>query len=147
MQPVLPTNLDRASAQVLGFDAAAYITDTRSTLHERLNIPQTFNSYDYLAGNLAKPQEKKKNNFAALISGVLAAGGLTVLTYAGLKGKVKLPEKIQTLLKKIPTERISKAFSDVGEFISGKVKSIKSVLNIDFSKMKGGFLNLFKKVK
>ena len=47
MQPVLPSSLDMTSAKVLGFDAQAYIDDTPSTLHRRLNIPGSFNAGDY----------------------------------------------------------------------------------------------------
>ena len=147
MQPVLPTNLDRASAQVLGFDAAAYITDTKSTLNQRLGIPATFNSGDYLAGSLAKPQSNKKSDVPAFISGVLAAGGLGLLTFLGIKGKIKLPKKIASRLPKISGTKVKNALSSAKDFFGNIFKGIKSKFNIDFSQIPKKIKGIFKKVK
>lgn len=126
MPTVLPSALDRVSAQVLGFDATAYITDTKSTLHERLGFPATFNSGDYLAGNLAKPSKaKKKNNIPELLAFVGSVAGLGLLAFFGLKKKVKLPKGLMAKLPKF-----------------NKIKNIKSKVAKTFT---DGFKKLFKK--
>ncbi len=147
MQPVLPTNLDRASAQVLGFDASAYITDTKSTLNQRLGIPATFNSGDYLAGSLAKPQSNKKSDVPAFLSGILAAGGVGLLTFLGLKGKIKLPKKIASKLPKMSDTKVKNVLNTTRKFFGNLYKSVKSKVNIDFSQIPKKMKGLFKKVK
>lgn len=162
MQPVLPTNLDRTSTQVLGFDAAAYINDTKSTLHQRLNIPGSFNSADYLAGSLAKPQQRKKSNAAAVAAGIIGTFGLGMLAFFGIKkGKIKLPEKLASKLpdtKKL-TPSIRKTFENVknsaGEFFkkvfkkSSKTKPVTEGAKksgFDFKGIKDSVFKFFKKV-
>lgn len=147
MQPVLPTNLDRASAQVLGFDASAYITDTKSTLNQRLGIPATFNSGDYLAGSLAKPKSNKKSDIPAFLSGILAAGGVGLLAFLGLKGKIKLPKKIASKLPKMSGTKVKNALNTTRKFFGNLYKSVKSKVNIDFSQIPKKIKELFKKVK
>lgn len=133
MPTVLPSALDRASAQVLGFDATAYITDTKSTLHERLGIPATFNSGDYLAGNLAKPSKpKKKNNIPELLATVTTAAGLGLLAFLGIKRKIKLPKGLTDKLPKFDkakdvktkiTETISNGFKKIFKKTSKEEKT------------------------
>lgn len=122
MQQVLPTNLDRTSAQVLGFDADAYVNSVPSTLHQRLNIPQNFNSGDYLAGNLAKPQEKKKNKIPSAIAAIAVTVGGAVLGYLGLKKKMP---KLETIKKSIKPffENICISAANFAEKIKGKFKN------------------------
>lgn len=97
MQPTLPTSLDMASARVLGFDATAYIYDQPSTLHQRLNIPN-YVTNDYFTSDRATPGKKSYKDFAAAIAGVLTIAGGTILSFIALKGKIKIPKKLNNIL-------------------------------------------------
>lgn len=90
MQPVLPTSLDMASARVLGFDATAYINDTNSTLHQRLNIPSNFTYVDTFATPATKSKKNNKGKIAAIVAGIATAGAGVVFGIARAKGKLKL---------------------------------------------------------
>ncbi len=150
MQPinqptVLPTVLDRASAEVLGFDATAYLNNTQSTMHQRLGIPQNFNSSDYLAGNLAKANEERKNNVSTFIKlghGALVATALTVVGIKAGKG--------ENIITKA-TSKISEFFGSGSAGMKEKVaKGASSLLEKARelpSKATELFGKIFKKVK
>lgn len=93
MQPVLPTSLDMASARVLGFDATAYINDTKSTLNQRLNIPGAFALGDCYAFT-SKSNKKKNKNIGTILAGVTTFAAATLLCVGKLKGKIKGKLKI-----------------------------------------------------
>lgn len=90
MQPVLPTSLDMASARVLGFDATAYINDTSSTLHQRLNIPSNFAYVDNFATTARSSKKNNKGKIATIAAGLATTGAVAILGLAKVKGKLKL---------------------------------------------------------
>lgn len=90
MQPVLPTSLDMASARVLGFDATAYINDTNSTLHQRLNIPSNFAYVDTFATPATKSKKNNKGKIAAIVAGIAIITAGATLGISRVKGKFKL---------------------------------------------------------
>lgn len=90
MQPVLPTSLDMASARVLGFDATAYINDTNSTLHQRLNIPSNFAYVDNFASTTKTNKKNNKNKVASILAGIAIIAAGTTLGISRVKGKFKL---------------------------------------------------------
>ena len=129
MQPVvLPTALDRTSAQVLGFDATAYITDTPSTLHQRLNIPNTLPQGDFFGNNLASVP-KKKDHTNTILGSLTIIGGALTLGILAKKGKLK-NFKLQNLKNiKMPTKAgIAQTFGNLKDVCINKFKDIKKVI-------------------
>ena len=144
MQPVLPSSLDMTSAKVLGFDAQAYIDDTPSTLHRRLNIPGSFNAGDYYVSNIAAaPKKKTASKFCALAAVLTSATGIGALIFAAIKGKIKPGKILNNTKKSIPdifnsfrnkaakninTDTMNKAAGGIKKFfgnIADKIKNIK----------------------
>lgn len=119
MQPVLPTSLDMASARVLGFDATAYINDTKSTLNQRLNIPGTFALGDCYAFT-SKSNKKKNKNTGAILAGVATVAAAALLCVGKLKGKFKGKLKI----------------SNLADSASNFVKSARKTFSSAFKKLK-----------
>lgn len=136
MQTVLPSSLDMASAQVLGFDATAYINNEPSTLHERLNIPNTINQSDYFMSNKAQaPKKKKSDALPVFLASALTLAGGAVLGTKVLKGKIKLPDNIK--IKLLDTgikalnfgesvlKRVKNSLGNLCNFITKHFKKIK----------------------
>lgn len=119
MQPVLPTSLDMASARVLGFDATAYIYDTKSTLNQRLNIPGTFALGDCYA-TTTKSSKKKNKNTGAILAGVATVAAAALLCVGKLKGKFNGKVKI----------------SNLADSASNFVKSARKTFSSTFQKIK-----------
>lgn len=130
MQPVLPTNMDRTSAQVLGFDAQAYLSDTKSTMHQRLNIPGTFNSSDYFMGSAPKSKKMKKENSALQAFGAVAlAAGVAITGYFGIKkGKLKLPD-LKGKFKFPKMDKIKGVFAPATDALKGLFDKIKGKIH------------------
>lgn len=121
MQPVLPTSLDMASARVLGFDATAYIYDTKSTLNQRLNIPGTFTLGDCYV-TTSKSSKKKNKNIGTILAGVTTVAAATLLCVGKLKGRFKGKLKIANL-----TNTASNFVKSAGKTFSSAFKKIKKV--------------------
>lgn len=80
---VLPSALDRVSANVLYFDAQAYLNDEPSKLHERINIPNSPINDTFVTTN----KKNKKITFTpkSLVDTVLKIGAGIGLAYLGVK--------------------------------------------------------------
>lgn len=135
MQQVLPTSLDMTSAQVLGFDATAYITDTPSTLHQRLNIPATFNASDCFVSGKASAPKVKKNPLPTVAALLASVAGFTFLGYLAFKGKIKLPQNVANVAN-IATQKASGALSSLGNTFKNAFCVAKSVIQENISKLK-----------
>ena len=86
MQPILPTSTDRVSAQVLGFDANAFIFDKPSNLMNTLNINGTQTSNDtFVRNQKARAVNKTKSFFATIGAIALSTVGFFHL-FRGKKG-------------------------------------------------------------
>lgn len=126
MQPVLPTSLDMVSANVLGFDAQAYINDTPSTLSNRLNIPN--NNYlpndQFSKEKTAHKRNKKNFDFGAALAGGLSAFGLSALFFTIFKKKANFSN-----LSGASTVNIKTSLSSISNTISNICKNTLSTAN------------------
>ena len=88
MSNILPTSLDMASAKILGFDAQAYIDDTKSNLAQKLNIPQNFSTQDSFVLNNTGSKSKKRTgfDFGAFTASFFTTAGFLTLATIFLKG-------------------------------------------------------------
>lgn len=122
----LPSALDMTSAQVLGFDASAYIAGKPSTLHQRLNIPNSYTGGDYFTSDRAVPSKGKKNPLPAIVASALSLVGLGILTRAALKGKIKfnIPNKLSKFGTKI-VKICENGFNTVSDFATKLLKKVK----------------------
>ena len=130
---ILPSSLDNTSAQVLGFDADAYINDKPSTLYQRLNIPQSFCTGDYFTSDRATKSNVKKGNFWSFAASILTLAGVLSLICMGLKGKIKIPDKI--------AKPVLNAASNVTNFAKNTTSKIKE----KFLSCFGNIVDKFKK--
>ncbi len=138
MQPVLPSSLDMTSANVLGFDAQAYINDTPSTLHKRLNIPGSFAAGDYFASSTAvAPKRKKSSKLAAIFAGIVSTAGLGALAFGLIKGKIK-PSKFASSVKSTVPNFFKNLKDNISQFsIKSTVKPVKIFFGNIANRIKG----------
>ena len=152
MQPVLPTSLDMVSANVLGFDAQAYIYDSPSTLSSRLNIPNNYNSGDCFSKKETRNNSSGvKLDLGTVLASSLSAIGFGVLLATLCRKKIKMSNLNSVSVRKFST--ISKSLSDkfygyykkTSGFVNTAFVSTANTLKNFADKLSKSVKNIFKK--